>query len=541
MPALTLNRAWLRAGAAALALAGATATGQAARAEATMTPADCAAIASSALPDARVDRAEAVPAGAFRPEDPALASRAAGLPAFCRVVLKATPSADSDIGVEVWLPLAGWNGRFLGTGNGGGAGAIAYGMGMMEGLKRGFAVANTDMGTAPDINLTVGRPERWRDFGYRATHEMTRLGKAVVSDFYGADSFYSYFAGCSTGGQQALDAVLRFPDDYDGVLAGAPGANRTHVATAFLWNFNALNAPGAKLDEAEWAKVSAAVIAACAGKDGGAPGDAFLTDPRLCRFDVDAVPGLTPAQREAVRALHAGPVNPRTGERIYAGMAVGSEAQPLGPLLQGDPAVWPAQQFYPFKWVFGADFAPAGFDFDRDLDQLDARLAGPLNANGVDVAAFKRGGGKLILYTGLADPAVPYEEVVDYYDRLAAAQGGVDAARDFARLFLAPGMGHCFGGPGASDFGQPFTESASGEAETDILAALVAWTEAGTAPDRLVAVNPAPAAQAPVDRPICAYPALPVYRGGDRRGAAAFACAPRAEGGVRSPAERYRN
>lgn len=462
MPALTLNRAWLRAGAAALALAGATATGQAARAEATMTPADCAAIASSALPDARVDRAETLPAGAFRPEDPALAGRAAGLPVFCRVVLKATPSADSDIGVEVWLPLAGWNGRFLGTGNGGGAGAIAYGMGMMEGLKRGFAVANTDMGTAPDINLTVGRPERWRDFGYRATHEMTRLGKAVVSDFYGADSFYSYFAGCSTGGQQALDAVLRFPDDYDGVLAGAPGANRTHVATAFLWNFNALNGPGARLDEAEWTKVSAAVIAACAGKDGGAPGDAFLTDPRLCRFDVDAVPGLTRAQRQAVRALHAGPVNPRTGERIYAGMAVGSEAQPLGPLMQGDPAVWPAQQFYPFKWVFGADFAPAGFDFDRDLDQLDARLAGPLNANGVDVAAFKRRGGKLILYTGLADPAVPYEEVVDYYDRLAAAQGGVDAARAFARLFLAPGMGHCFGGPGASDFGQPFTESASG-------------------------------------------------------------------------------
>jgi feruloyl esterase len=512
----------------------------------------CDALGRAAFPGAQVIRAAVVPAGELALNDVDLARRAAALPAFCRVELKARPSLDSDVGIEVWLPLEGWNGRFLGTGNGGGAGAIAYGMGMIEGLKRGFAVANTDMGTAPDINRTVERPERWRDFGYRATHEMTRLGKALVSDFYGVDRFYSYFAGCSTGGQQALDAILRFPDDYDGVLAGDPGNNRTHVATSFLWNYNALNAePRSALTAANWSMVSGAVLEACGGKDGGAPGDPFLTDPRLCRFDVESLPKcdkgtagdacLTPPQFTALRRLYAGAVNPRTNERIYAGLALGSEDQPLGPLMQGDPSVWPAQQFYPFKWVFGPGFIPVDFDFDRDLDQLDARLAGTLNANGVDMASFARRGGKLILYTGLADPAVPYEEVVHYYDRLAAARGGADEAKDFSRLFLAPGMGHCVGGPGATDFGQPFTTSATGVPDTDILMALVAWTEGGAAPDRLIASHPEPGANTPLDRPICAYPALPVYRSGDPRRAEAFTCRVAAEGGVKPPADRYMN
>ncbi|MEN5362734.1 tannase/feruloyl esterase family alpha/beta hydrolase [Brevundimonas intermedia] len=513
---------------------------------------DCAALAGSVLDGGRVTAAVVVPAGGFAAPDADLARRAADLPAFCRVSATARPSLDSAVGIEIWMPLAGWNGRFLGTGNGGGAGAIPYQMGMIEGLKRGFAVATTDMGTAPDINLTVGKPERWRDFGYRATHEMTRHAKALVQTFYGRADFNSYFAGCSTGGQQALDAILRFPDDYDGVLAGDPGNNRTHVATAFLWNYNALNeTPESRLTAANLAMVSRRVIAACAGKDGGAAGDRFLTDPRLCGFTEDDLPKciddiagddcLTQPQRRALRKLYAGPVNPRTNERIYAGLTPGSEDQPLGPVMQGDPAIWPAQQFYPFSWVFGPGFFRAGFDFDRDLDQLDARLAGTLNANGVDMAAFARRGGKLILYTGLADPAVPYEEVVHYYDRLSAAQGGSEAARQFARLFLVPGMGHCFGGPGATDFGQPFTSSASGEPDSDVLSALVAWTEGGAAPDRLIASHPEPTPETPVDRPICAYPALPAYRGGDPRRADAFACRVAAQGHVRAPAERYLN
>jgi len=217
-------------GAGMLALASAPAAAQA-----PSTPTACGALAAQALPGVRIVSARAVAAGAFKapppPIAPDLGARMATMPAFCRVRAVAMPTSDSRIGIEVWLPLARWNGRLLGTGNGGGAGRIAYEMGMVEGLKRGFAVANTDLGTAPDINATADHPERWVDFGYRATHEMTRFAKAMVTAFYKVASFRSFFEGCSTGGQQALGTAQRYPGDYDGILAGDPGNNRTHVAS----------------------------------------------------------------------------------------------------------------------------------------------------------------------------------------------------------------------------------------------------------------------------------------------------------------------
>jgi feruloyl esterase len=484
------------------------------------------------------------------PIAPDLAQRVASMPAFCRVVAVATPTPDSQIGIEIWLPLQRWNGRLLGTGNGGGAGRIAYEMGMVEGLKRGFAVTNTDMGTAPDINGTVGHPERWVDFGHRATHEMTRVAKTIVSAFYKVASFRSYFEGCSTGGQQALSAAQRYPADYDGILAGDPGNNRTHVASYFLWNYAALNASSAaKLSAGQWSMVTRAVLASCAGKDGGAPGDRFLTDPRRCGFDPASLPTcragtsadecLTAPQRATVRRLYAGPTNPRTGERIYAGLTLGSEDQPLGPAMQGDPAIWPDQQFYPFRWSLGSTFTSGGFDFDSDLDRVDAELSNSLNANGADLSDFARRGGKLMLYSGLADPAVPFAEVANYYDRVSASAGRSDA--QFARLFLVPGMGHCFGGPGVTDIGQPFTSTVPPAQESDALMALVAWTEGTEPPAVLIARAPARDGQPARERPICAYPALPEYREGDASKRSGFACVPHARGADQRPAGRYLN
>lgn len=517
---------------------------------------DCAALSRIALPGAQIVSAAPVAAGALRtdpsPVAPDLAARMATMPAFCRVQAVATPTPDSHIGIEVWLPAMQWNGRLLGTGNGGGAGRIAYEMGMVEGLKRGFAVANTDMGTAPDINRTIDHPERWIDFGHRATHEMTRVAKGLVAAFYKVASFRSYFAGCSTGGQQALSAAQRCPADYDGILAGDPGNNRTHVASYFLWNYAALNAsPAANLSTAQWSMVSRRVLAACAGKDGGAPGDAFLTDPRRCDFDPASLPVceagasgdecLTGAQLASLRRLYAGPVNPRTGERIYAGLALGSEAMPLGPLAQSDPATWPAQQFYPFRWSMGAAFDPATFDFDHDLDRVDARLSSTLNANSADLSDFERAGGKLMIYTGLADPAVPYSEVIDYYDRLSVTTGDPVRTAAFARLFLVPGMGHCFGGRGATDIGQPFTSDVPPAHENDALMSLVTWTEGGAAPDFLVARSPVGDGRPASERPVCAYPALPEYRGGDVADRASFACTPQTRGSGRPPSPRYLN
>jgi feruloyl esterase len=298
----------------------------------------CLALAGATLAGSRVLSAELIAAGKFAPPaeatlSPEVLQRATTLPAFCRVVVRATPNLHSTIGIEVWLPLQSWNDRLLGTGNGGGAGSIAYAMGMIEGLKRGFAVANTDMGVAPDINDIADNPERWVDFGHRATHEMTRVAKSLVRTFYRVTSFRSYFEGCSTGGQQALVTAQRYPEDYDGILAGDPGNNRTHSAGYFLWNYQAVNAtPDSKLSTTQWSMVNRAVIAECAGRDGGAPDDQFLTDPRRCSFDPASLPRckagsdqsqcLTQRQVAAVRRLYAGPVNPTTGQRIYPGLTL---------------------------------------------------------------------------------------------------------------------------------------------------------------------------------------------------------------------------
>jgi feruloyl esterase len=526
------------------------------KAEPLMTNTACEALAHKALPDARVLAAEAIGAGVFKgahtPITADLAQRMATLPPFCRVQVLATPTPDSRIGVEVWLPLQAWNGRLLGTGNGGGGGAIAYEMGMVEGLKRGFAVANTDMGTAPDINGTLDHPERWTDFGHRGTHEMTRIAKSLVTSFYNDTSFRSYFEGCSTGGQQALSNAQRYPEDYDGILAGDPGNNRTHVASYFLWNYAALNASaGAKLSAGQWSTVSHAVLASCVGKDGGAPGDKFLTDPRQCHFDPATLPlckagsaaneCLTAVQIDTVRRLYAGPVNPRTQERIYAGLTLGSEDQPLGPVAQGDPASWPKEQFYLFNWSAGIGFDPLRFDFDRDLDRLDAQLSSTLNANSPDLSSFARRGGKLLTYTGLADPAVPFAEVINYYDRMVASVGSATATADFARLFLVPGMGHCFGGPGVTDMGQPFTSAVPEAVQNDALMTLVGWTEGSAAPSVIMARTAATQGSPAKERPICAYPALPEYRGGDANKSTSFVCTERPRGTPQAPASRYLN
>lgn len=514
----------------------------------------CKLLATVTLPGGKISASEVVGAGQFsigRPSMlPDFAQRLKTAPAFCRVRMVATPSRQSQVGIELWLPLRGWNGRFLGTGNGGGGGIIAYEMGMVEGLKRGFAVANTDMGTAPDINDTVGQPERWIDFGYRATHEMTRLAKQVVSSYYRVSAFRSYFAGCSTGGQQALSAAQRYPTDYDGILAGDPGNNRTHVAASFVWNYAALtSSTGAAISPSQWSTISREVIKSCAGKDGGGPRDSFLTDPRQCKFEIenlsvckagsDPTQCFSEEQVSALRRIYAGPTNPATGEQIYPGMTLGSETQPLGPSMQTSPA-WPAQQFYLFRWALGPKFGALNFDFNADLDRVDARLAGILNANAADLSEFSRRGGKLMLYTGIADPAVPMVEVVNYYDRLVEASGTPAEAERFARLYLVPGMGHCFGGPGVTGMGQ-IGEAMPESADQDILMKLVAWTERGTAPGPIIANKPAQDGIPKQERPVCAYPALPAYRSGDPTKASSFMCTSRPRGVSRPPAPRYLN
>lgn len=474
----------------------------------------CAQLASLALPGATITQAACIPAGAFSPSPQA--QPIPGLPAFCRVAAILKPTPDSHIRIELWLPENGWNGRFLGTGTGGGAGYINYGA-LANGLRQGFATANTDMGTSPGANQLAGHPEKWVDFGHRATHEMTTAGKAITTAYYPQPAHHAYFSGCSTGGQQALMESQRYPDDYDGILAGAPANNRTHLHTGFVWILRATSdLPGsAFLPKQKIDLITNAVLKACAGKDGGAPGDNFLTDPRACRFNPETLPVcadgtdhetcLTKAQITALKKIYAGPVNPRTGERIYTPLPMGSENVTSGIELQQNPAQSPNAFFYQYKWAFGADFDYKTFDFDRDQDKLDATLGPILNANNTDLSAFQGGGSKLLMYAGTADPLVPYQDALSYYERVVGVQGSLRKTQDFFRFFMIPGMGHCAGGPGLNEGG-------------DMLGALIKWKEEGIAPQQLTGTayeQADPRKAVRFKRPLYPYPLLPVYKGGD--------------------------
>jgi feruloyl esterase len=514
----------------------------------------CESLAGTPLAGGTVLTAASIPAGDYTP--PGQPAPIKGLPAFCRVTVKMTPSPDSNVGVEVWMPRQNWNGRFLGTGNGGGGGSIAYITGIVQGLQRGFAVANTDLGTAPDPNLAVGHPERWRDFGYRANHEMTMAGKALTTAYYQAAPRTSYFSGCSTGGQQALSIAQRYPGDYNGIIAGAPANNRTHLHTMFLSNLQALNAPGAAISQAKLNMVTSKVLTACVGKDGGASTDTYLTDPRRCNFDPETLPKcsgadsdscLTAPQLAALKSAWNGPMNPRTGERIFAGTPLGAESAVFGLGFQGDTVTWPSQQLYMFKWALGASWTYTNFDLDHDMDAVDAQLASIMNANDPDLAQFKASGGKLMMFNGTADPGVPYASPIEYYERVVQAQGGdLAATQGFFRHYQVPGMGHCSsitGGSGVGDFGQSYSQFVPPDQAHDILLKLVDWVENKNAPDSIIATKYADPAGTTVamERPICTYPRIPTYQSGDPTKASSFLCADAPRNLVPVPAARYLN
>jgi feruloyl esterase len=479
-----------------------------------------------------------------------------GMPSFCKVSATLTPTGDSFINVEVWLPTATWNGRFQGIGNGGYAGSFAQGAtAMVTGLQAGFAVATTDMGTAPSTNgnadALIGHPQKWIDFGWRSTNLMTRFAKHLIHRFYGQGPSWSYWNGCSTGGQQGLMEAQRFPEDYDGILAGAAAANRTHVHTSVLWNYKAAHQSplGLFFSTDQTTAMVQSQLKACAVKSGGLPGDPFLTDPRACDWDpavmqcTGAPDGicLTAEQVATARAKYQGPRNPRTGEQIYPGQVRGGEAD-----SQFGWAALDTHTDVPFgslfKWVNGPLFNYRTFNFDSDMAAVDSVLAGSQNANSTNLSAFRNRGGKLITWHGWSDPLASPQESINYYERVVAAEGKGSASlanvQKSFRLFMVPGMYHCGYGPGPNAMGQPYTGNIIAQrplqptAEYDLFRALQAWVEKGVAPSRVVAtkyVNDDASQGVQMTRPICAYPNVAKYSGsGDPKEASSFVCAPAA-------------
>src|SRR5438309_3481685 len=248
----------------------------AAGAAASAAPATCESLTSLALRETTITSATAVPAGPFTlPGAQARAGAAPPsltVPAFCRVAATLKPTPESNIKIEVWLPAAeAWNGKLLGTGNGGAGGVISYAA-LLNGLQRGFATANTDMGTTTtglDFSFGVGHPEMIKDWGYRSTHLMTVVAKQVIDGFYGRVPRLSYFTGCSTGGHQAMTEAQRFPEDYNGIVSGDPANNRTHLHVVNIWNYDATHVdPESYFPVTKARMINTAVLAACDKLDG---------------------------------------------------------------------------------------------------------------------------------------------------------------------------------------------------------------------------------------------------------------------------------
>lgn len=409
------------------------------------------------------------------------------LPEHIKVSVTCRPEEGSNIKIEVWMPVQGWNGDLVGVGNGGAAGAILSFM-MAEPLRQGFAVATTDLGTSAGADCGIGNKAVWKDFGHRATHLMTLAAKEIVKGWYGRYPGYSYFSGGSTGGQQALMEAQRYPEDYDGILACAPAYDRTNLHLGFLWDWLALNAEGEGLFSADdEVRIVDAVLEQCGSEGDRRPGDAFLYRPdriRMTKAVLEAA-GLTQRQMDAVMKVYEGGTNPVTGTRLYEPtLTPGSEAAGMGLVHRCERENFAWDYFYIFRWVLGAEFDFTKFDFHRDAAIIHTQLDGDLNATDTDLSRFRDRGGKLLLIHGTADPIIPCASSIRYFEDVQKRMGDTNG---FFRLFLAPGMAHMSGGPGVQDivFGLPATPK---DSRHFALLALKDWVETGKAPDCLCPV-----------------------------------------------------
>jgi len=481
----------------------------------TATP--CESIASLALPNTRVTVAVPVAAGAFvAPAPPPfpMPTDFSRMPAFCRVAATIAPVPESEIKIEVWLPAAGWNGKFVGIGNGGMSGAIWY-FAMAEPLSLGYAVASTNTGHdggQADSRFAVGQPEKLTDFSWRAVNEMTVKAKAIIIAHYGRAARYSYWVGCSAGGRQGVVEAQRFPADYDGISAGAPAYNMVPLMAfaAKAQGFMTDRSLGLGLPQLNLIK--AAAIAACDARDGVT--DRVVEDPRTCAFD----PGtllcadgnttncLTTQQVAAVRSLYEGVKNSRTGATLMPGPAPGGE--PAWNLMR--PGVFPIGGNFFRQFVMrDSTWTPSMMDVDRDVMRAIAEDVAGLTVVEADLSGYFARGGKLLLWHGWTDALISAHSTIDYHQRVMASSGS--GARNGMRLFMLPGVDHCNGGEGTF--------------VVDVLGVIDAWVTSGQAPDRIVAQRPLPGST-PRTRPLCAYPQVARYRGqGSTDEERNFACA----------------
>jgi len=508
----------------------------------------CESLSQLHLPDTTITVAQSVSAGAFTPPS---TEPITNLPDFCRVEGMIKPTPDSNIEFEVWVPSLDWNGKLLAVGNWGFAGFMDFNA-MAAALRGGYATSATDTGHRGDIvnnwdaSWAFGSPDKVLDFGYRAVHEMTQKTKAVVRAFYGQEPQWSFFEGCSNGGREALMEAQRFPEDYQGILAGGPANSATHLLVAAVYNIQvpALTNSASYIPTSKIPAISAAALAACDALDGVT--DGILNDPRQCHFDpavlrcrgTESDDCLNSAQVAQLKRIYSGLRNAK-GEQLFPGYMPGGE-EGEGGWKYGLTGSVPGQgeiSTFGLNFLRYMVFGSPAWDYrtvsaERAVQIADERTAQTVNAEDPDLRRFKAEGGKLMLYHGWSDPLIPGLSTVNYYNSVVAKLG-MQETEGFARLYMAPGMQHCMGGPGPNSFGQFVPDFPQVSTNTDrhnnIFNALEQWVEKGTPPGPIIAtkyVNDSdPAQGVKMTRPLCPYPQTAKYKGtGDTNDAANFVC-----------------
>ena len=482
---------------------------------------ECSSLANLKIEDTNLLSAAIVPAGG-------------GLPEYCRVLGYVRPA----INFELRMPTREWNGKLYMAGCGGFCGSVdtdndGFANAINYGLARNYAAVTMDSGhwgmSVFDGRWAYNNRVAENDFGWRAVTETARVAKALVKTHYGTEQKKAYFAGCSTGGRMANMEARKFPNDFDGIISGAPAFNQTGLATFQTWLVQANTGPDGNdvLSKHKVSLIRDRVYEACDAKDGLK--DGLIDDPRACNFKPaslrcrtgDAADCLSAAEVGVLEKWYAG-AHDSKGKQLYpGGVPLGSEPfWPLWPtgLDKGGGRLIPRfitdfLRYAAFLDDPGESYSAAKFDFDTDPQRL-ATMAAIYNSTDPDLSAFKARGGKLLMYHGWADPIVPPQLTVDYYEAVETKMGGREATQGFLRLFMIPGFDHCGWqtGPGITELG------------FDPLTALENWVEKGEAPASLLATKQDNDGKTVWTRPLCPYPQKAKYKGGDASVATNFAC-----------------
>ena len=489
--------------------------------------ATCESLRSLSLPNTTITLAQTVGAGSFTaparggPQGGGRGQQFNDLPEFCRVQATLKPSSDSDIKMELWMPAGtSWNGKFRGTGNGGlGGGAAVNAGALANGVRRGYATAGNNTGHEGDSSYALDHPEKIKDFGFRAAHEMTVASKALVAAFYGKAPQYSYMAEGGGGTIAALSSAQRFPDDYDTIAVTGMSSYLTRHTFGQMWIWQATHKDAASFIPPEkYAVLHKAALNACDTLDGLK--DGIIGDVARCKFDPSVTmcktnegpDCLTAAQFDASKKIYAGPHNPRTGEEVYSPLYPGSELG-WGQLAGGDTPLGLPVEFFKFYVLRDPawDYKTRPINFDSDVTASNRADIQPVNAVDPDLSKFFARGGKLLLVDGWADTSVPPKVAINYYNAVVRKLGA-NRVGESMRFFMVPGMGHGPGANGSENF------------NFDALATIEQWKERGNAPDQL-AVDHYKDGKQVGTRLVCQYPRVAVYKGnGDAENSASYTC-----------------